>query len=130
MSKADVVTEVLSCIKEMEDNQIKLLDGYYKVNNSFFESWKVTGTDIKPKDPHDIYDIPMTVSYGDFGKLIFREYFIIFNQIFALGEAAKQITDVIGKCRYNAKISYSWDMNNQDEEGNPRVIIMLSCLYQ
>ena len=55
---------------------------------------------------------------------------MIFNQIFAIGEAAKQITDVIGKCRYNAKISYSWDMNNQDEEGNPRVIIMLYCSYQ
>ena len=50
---------------------------------------------------------------------------MIFNQIFAIGEAAKQITDVIGKCRYNAKISYSFDMmNNQDEE-NPRVTIML-----
>ena len=67
MSKHDVVTEVLNCIKEIEDSQIQLLDGYYKVNNNIFESWKVTGTDIKPKDPHDIYDIPMSVVYGDFG---------------------------------------------------------------
>ena len=67
MSKDDVVSEVLSCIKEIEDGQIKLLDGYYKVNNSIFESWKVTGVNIKPKDPHEIYDIPMTVAYGDFG---------------------------------------------------------------
>ena len=56
--------------------------------------------------------------------MLFMEYFIIFmyKQIFASGEAAEKITDVVGKCRYNAKISYSWDMNNQDEEGNPRVI--------
>ena len=71
MSKHDVVTEVLNCIKEIEDGQIQLLDGYYKVNNSFFESWKVTGTDIKPKDPHNIYDIPMSVVYGDFGMFFF-----------------------------------------------------------
>ena len=56
--------------------------------------------------------------------MLFMEYFIIFmyKQIFASGEAAEKITDVVGKCRYNAKISYSWDMNNQDDEGNPRVI--------
>ena len=70
MSKDDVVTEVLNSIKEIEDNQIKLLDGYYKVNNSVFESWKVTGTDIKPKDPHAIYDVPMSVEYGDFGRFL------------------------------------------------------------
>ena len=122
MSKDDVVAEVLNSIREMEDNQIKLLDGYYKVNDNIFESWKVTGTDIKPKDPHDIYDIPMSVTYGDFGIILFMEYFIIHKQISASGEAAEKITDVVGKCRYNAKISYSWDMNNQDDEGNPRVI--------
>ena len=52
----------------------------------------------------------------------FHGIFIIYKQIFASGEAAEKITDVVGKCRYNAKISYSWDMNNQDDEGNPRVI--------
>ena len=71
MSKDDVVAEVLNSIREMVDNQIKLLDGYYKVNDSIFESWKVMGDDIKPKDPHNIYDIPMSVVYGDFGMFFF-----------------------------------------------------------
>ena len=30
--------------------KVDCLHGYYKVNNAIFESWKVTGTDIKPKD--------------------------------------------------------------------------------
>ena len=75
MSKDDVVAEVLNSIREMVDNQIKLLDGYYKVNDSIFESWKVMGDDIKPKDPHNIYDIPMSVTYGDFGIILFMELY-------------------------------------------------------
>ena len=53
----------------------------------------------------------------------------MYKQIFASGEAAEKITDVVGKCRYNAKISYSWDMNNQDDEGNPRVIDYIYLYY-
>ena len=71
MSKQDVVKAVKKSIKEMEDNQIKLLDGYYKVNDYFVQSWKVDGDNFKMKDAHDALDFGASVAYGDFGIVYF-----------------------------------------------------------
>ena len=55
-------------LKDMEDNQIKLVDGYYKCHESLMVSWKVDGDTIECKDPHEIYDFNPVIEYGDFGK--------------------------------------------------------------
>ena len=54
MTKLDVVEEIKKKLKEVEDNQIKLLDGYYKCHESLMVSWKVDGDTIECKDPHEI----------------------------------------------------------------------------
>ena len=68
MTKLDVVEEIKKKLKEVEDNQIKLLDGYYKCHESLMVSWKVDGDAIDCKDPHEIYDFNPSIEYGDFGK--------------------------------------------------------------
>ena len=54
----------------MENNQMKLLDGYYKVNEAHFVTWKVDGEKIDCKDAYDTYDYKPTLHYGDFGTIL------------------------------------------------------------
>merc|ERR1712029_837733 len=69
MTRKQVVEEVQKQIEEMEDNQIKLLDGVYKVNDSFVQSWRVEGEKIVVKDPFDAFDLMPSMEYGDFGAV-------------------------------------------------------------
>ena len=69
MSKQDVVEAVKNSLKELEDNQIKLLDGHYKVNEYFVKTWKVDGNNFNMRDPHDAIDFKARIEYGDFGKI-------------------------------------------------------------
>ena len=69
MTRLDVVEEIKKSIKALDDNQIKLLDGYYKVHESLMVSWKVDGENIECKDAQDTYDFKPSIQYGDFGKL-------------------------------------------------------------
>ena len=69
MSKPDVVEAVKNSLKELEDNQIRLLDGHYKVNEYFVKTWKVDGNNFNMRDPHDAIDFKARIEYGDFGKI-------------------------------------------------------------
>ena len=68
MTRLDVVEEIKKSIKDLDDNQIKLLDGYYKVHESLMTSWKIDGENIECKDAQDTYDFKPAIQYGDFGK--------------------------------------------------------------
>ena len=65
MSREDVVEEVKKKLKEVEENsELRLLDGYYKVNDNFIQTWKV-----EMKDPYDSFDFgKASIEYGDFGN--------------------------------------------------------------
>ena len=52
----------------MKESQVKLLDGFYKVNGTFTKSWKIDGNKIDVKDAHDSFDFKPRFEYGDFGK--------------------------------------------------------------
>ena len=69
MTREQVVEEVQRQLKAMEANQIRLQDGFYKVNDSFAQSWKIEGEKIVMKDPYDAFDLMPSLKYGDFGKL-------------------------------------------------------------
>ena len=43
---------------------MKLLDGYYKVNEAHFVTWKVDGEKIDCKDAYDTYDYKPTLHYA------------------------------------------------------------------
>lgn len=51
----------------MENNKMRLLDGCYKVKDSFCQHWEVTGDHIKMKDAFDSFDFKASMEYGDFG---------------------------------------------------------------
>ena len=68
MTRKQVVEEVQKQIEEMEDNQIKLLDGFYKVKDNFIQWWKVDGDSFDMKDPFEAMDFKPSLEYGDFGK--------------------------------------------------------------
>ena len=70
MSREDVVEEVKKKLKEVEENsKLRLLDGYYKVNDNFIQTWKVEGTSLEMKDPYDSFDFgKASIEYGDFGN--------------------------------------------------------------
>jgi len=104
MTREEVITEVKKKVKELEDNQMKLLDGYYKVNESLFVTWKVDGDKIECKDAYDTYDYKPTLHYGDFG------------------EASDKIKEASGKQRYNMKITYYFAMGEKDENGEIKLI--------
>ena len=76
MTREEVVAEVKKKVKAMEDNQMKLLDGYYKVNESVFVTWKVDGDKIECKDAYDTYDYKPKLQYGDFGTFINHIHFV------------------------------------------------------
>ena len=57
----------------MEVNQIRLQDGFYKVNDSFVQSWRVEGNSIELKDPYESINFMPTLEYGDFGKMIHKD---------------------------------------------------------
>ena len=52
----------------MDDKQIKLLDGYYRVNDYYIHWWKVDGDSFDMKDPSEAMDYKPSLEYGDFGK--------------------------------------------------------------
>ena len=52
----------------IQESQVKLLDGFYKVNGTFTKSWKIDGNKIEVKDAHDSFDFKPRFEYGDFGK--------------------------------------------------------------
>ena len=69
MTREQVVEEVQRQLKAMEDNQIRLQDGFYKVNDGFAQSLKVEGEKVVMKDPFDAFDFKPSLKYGDFGKI-------------------------------------------------------------
>ena len=69
MTREQVVEEVQRQLKAMEANQIRLQDGFYKVNDSFAQSWKIEGEKIVMEDPYDAFDLMPSLKYGDFGKI-------------------------------------------------------------
>ena len=87
MTRKQVVEEVQKQIEEMEDNQIKLLDGFYKVKDNFIQWWKVDGDSFDMKDPFEAMDFKPSLEYGDFGKCCSRThtklytYMIIVNKV-------------------------------------------------
>jgi len=104
MTREEVVAEVKKKVKAMEDNQMKLLDGYYKVNESVFVTWKVDGDKIECKDAYDTYDYKPILQYGDFG------------------EASDKVKEASGKQRYNMNITYFFAMGEKDENGEIKMI--------
>ena len=59
--------QVKARLLEMENNKMRLLDGCYKVKDSFCQHWEVTGDDMKMKDAFDSFDFKASMEYGDFG---------------------------------------------------------------
>ena len=59
--------QVKARLLEMENNKMRLLDGFYKVKDSFCQHWEVTGDHIKMKDAFDSFDFKASMEYGDFG---------------------------------------------------------------
>ena len=45
----------------------RLLDGYYRVNGTFAQSWRVDGDTVEVKDAHNSFDYRPRIEYGDFG---------------------------------------------------------------
>ena len=70
MSREEVVEEIRNTVREMEENQIKLQDGYYKAIDCWFQYWAVSkgGDELLCKDSYDMYTYDESVEYGDFGK--------------------------------------------------------------
>ena len=125
MTRKQVVEEVQKQIKEMEDNQIRLQDGVYKVNDSFVQSWRVEGEKIVVKDPFDAFDLMPSMEYGDFGKItiIFSRYvFDLLISINLSGAVSEKMETLVGKGRYNMKLSYTWGLEEKDENGEMKVI--------
>jgi len=88
----------------MEDNQIKLLDGFYKVKDNFIQWWKVDGDSFDMKDPFEAMDFKPSLEYGDFGAV------------------SPKLEAQIGKARYNMKITYTWGMGQKDENGELKMV--------
>ena len=44
-----------------------MLDGYYRVNGTFAQSWRVDGDAVEVKDAHNSFDYRPRIEYGDFG---------------------------------------------------------------
>jgi len=86
----------------MEVNQIRLQDGFYKVNDSFVQSWRVEGNSIELKDPYESINFMPTLEYGDFGPV------------------SEKLEPLVGKARYNMKLTYSWSFLERDENGQLR----------
>ena len=123
MTREQVVEAIKKSVQDVEDNLIKLLDGPYRVNEAFFQSMRISGNDIKFKDAHELYDVPVTMAYGDMGT--FNKFDLTFTCPNAfLGEASSKITDMIGKCRYNIKLDYVWEMGELDENGEKKVCFL------
>ena len=134
MTREQVVEAIKKSVQDVEDNLIKLLDGPYRVNEAFFQSMRISGNDIKFKDAHELYDVPVTMAYGDMGT--FNKFDLTFTCPNAfLGEASSKITDMIGKCRYNIKLDYVWEMGELDENGEKKVCFLhyyvcsLKCFF-
>jgi len=104
MTRKQVVEEVQKQIEEMEDNQIKLLDGFYKVKDNFIQWWKVDGDSFDMKDPFEAMDFKPSLEYGDFGAV------------------SPKLEAQIGKARYNMKITYTWGMGQKDENGELKMV--------
>ena len=70
MSREEVVEKIRNTVREMEENQIKLQDGYYKAIDCWFQYWAVSkgGDELLCKDSYDMYTYDESVEYGDFGK--------------------------------------------------------------
>ena len=119
MTRLDVVEEIKKTIKNLEDNQIKLLDGYYKVHESLMTSWKVDGENIECKDAQDTYDFKPSIQYGDFGKLNFG-FGDFLSQI--SGEVDDNFAEKIGKNRFNLLLKYYYAIGEKDENGEIKVI--------
>ena len=66
-------TEKLQLSEPSLQNQMKLLDGYYKPIDSLMHFWKIDGERIEAEDFHNTYDFKPSFSYGDFGKNNFFE---------------------------------------------------------
>merc|ERR1711973_628606 len=77
MTRKQVVEEVQRQIKEVEDNQIRLQDGVYKVNDSFVQSWRVEGEKIVVKDPFDAFDLMPSMEYGEMKPIFYHDYGVI-----------------------------------------------------
>jgi len=104
MTRKQVVEEVQKQIKEMQDNQIKLLEGFYKVKDNFIQWWKVDGDSFDMKDPFEAMDFKPSLEYGDFGAV------------------SPKLEAQIGKARYNMKITYTWGMGQKDENGELKMV--------
>lgn len=104
MTRKQVVEEVQKQIEEIEDNQIKLLDGFYKVKDNFIQWWKVDGDSFDMKDPFEAMDFKPSLEYGDFGAV------------------SPKLEAQIGKARYNMKITYTWGMGQKDENGELKMV--------
>jgi len=106
MTREQVVEEVQRQLKAMEANQIRLQDGFYKVNDSFAQSWKIEGDGekISIKDPFDAFDMKPTLKYGDFGAV------------------SEKMETLVGKARYNMKLSSTWGMEEMDENGEMKPV--------
>lgn len=125
MTKLDVVEEIKKKLKEVEDNQIKLLDGYYKCHESLMVSWKVDGDAIDCKDPHEIYDFNPSIEYGDFGKRHISLIYLFFPQnVSFVGEVNQKLMEKYGKggenLRYNMILKYSYivDIKENNEQSD------------
>ena len=70
MSRDDVANEIRDKIKQIKDNEMKLLDGYYRAHDCWFQYFDVSdgGDTVKCKDSYDMYEYEEFAEYGDFGQ--------------------------------------------------------------
>ena len=80
MTRDDVANEIRSKVKEIKDNEMKLLDGYYRAHDCWFSYFDVSddGDTVKCKDTYDMYDYDEFAEYGDFGKCLVKFHFKMF----------------------------------------------------
>merc|ERR1719300_1793006 len=77
MTRKQVVEEVQKQIEEMEDNQIKFLDGFYKVKDNFIQWWKVDGDSFDMKDPFEAMDFKPSLENGELKMVPLYDYGVI-----------------------------------------------------
>jgi len=82
--------------------EMRLLDGYYHVHDSFLAYWRVSGDEIECRDAHNTYKLKTTLQYGDFG------------------DASSNVQDKLGKCKYNMKLNFEFDSGEKNENGEAK----------
>ena len=75
----------------VKDNEMKLLDGYYRAHDCWFSYFDVSdgGNTVKCKDMYDMYEYDESAEYGDFGECLTIIHLVVVFSLFQVRQVRR-----------------------------------------